>query len=136
MRVGFHPPAARLVAPGQRDIDAAFVRFWAVLDNRPIAFADLALLEQFAEQGERLAVTAKHQAAGRVTIEAMRQRRRTRQSEAQCIEIIFEGIAAFRPTMDRQSGRFVDHQHQPIAIQQAGKHLFRCHAETAITCAA
>jgi hypothetical protein len=38
--------------------------------------------------------------------------------------------------MDRQSGRFVDHQHQPVTVQKAGQHLFRCHAETAITCAA
>jgi len=136
VRVGFHPPAARLVASRQRNVDAPFVRFGAIIDNRPIAFADLALLEQLTEQSECLAVTTEHKAAGRVTIEPMRQRRRTRQSEPQCIEIVLEGIAALRAAMDRQPGRFVDHQHQPVTVQKAGEHLFRCHAETAITCAA
>src|SRR6476469_11057820 len=83
VRVGFHPPAARLVAPRERNVDAALVRLRTVLDNRPIAFADLALLEQLAEQSERLAVAAKHQAAGRVTVKPMRQRRWARQPEAQ-----------------------------------------------------
>jgi hypothetical protein len=35
--------------------------------------------------------------------------------------------------MHGQSRRLVDHQHQPISVEQAGEHLFRCHAETAIT---
>jgi hypothetical protein len=33
----------------------------------------------------------------------------------------------------RQARRLVDDQHHSIAVKQAGEHLFRCHAETAIT---
>jgi hypothetical protein len=34
-----------------------------------------------------------------------------------------------------QPCRLVDNQHEPVTVEQAGQHLFRCHAETAITCA-
>src|SRR6266508_2281764 len=38
--------------------------------------------------------------------------------------------------MDRQAGGLVDHEHQAVAIEHAGQHLFRCHGERAITAAA
>ena len=82
---------------------------------------------------ERFAVAAEHEAARGVTIEPMRQSRRTRQTEAQCIEIVLEGVATLRTPVHRQSRRFVNDQHQTVAIEQASDHLFRCHAETAIT---
>ena len=62
-----------------------------------------------------------------------------RQAEAQRVEMVLQALAALRPAMHREAGRLVDHQHQPVAVEQAGKHLFRCHghcpriAETAIT---
>src|ERR1051326_5205158 len=39
-----------------------------------------------------------------------------------------ERLAAFGSAMHREARRLVDHQHQPVAVEQAGKHLFRCHA--------
>jgi hypothetical protein len=75
----------------------------------------------------------KHQATGGVAIEPVRQCRRTRQSKTQRVEEVFEGLAALRPAVHRQARRLIDDQHHSIAIEQAGEHLFRCHAETAIT---
>jgi hypothetical protein len=34
--------------------------------------------------------------------------------------------------MHGQTRRLVDHQHQAVAIEQAGNEVFRCHAGTAI----
>ncbi len=133
--VSLHPPAPRFVALGERDIDSSLFGFWSAFDDGPIGFADLALLEQLAQQRQGLAVASEHQAPGRVAVEAMCQRGGARQAESQRVEIVLEGIAAFRPTMHGQPRRLVDHQHQPVAIEQAGEHLFRCHAETAITSA-
>src|SRR6185503_7592303 len=82
-----------------------------------------------------LAVACEHQAPGRVAVETMCQRGRARQAKSERVEIVLEGIAAFRPAMHGQSRRLVDHQHQPVAIEQAAERLFRCHAETAITSA-
>ena len=101
------------------------------------------LLEQLAELRQRLAVAAEHQAAGGVAVEPVRQRRRPRQAEAQRVEMILQAF----PTLSRRSGsamhghagRLVDHQHQPVAIEQPRHHLFRGHVlpvtcgETAIT---
>jgi len=78
---------------------------------------------------------SEHQAAGRVAVEAMCQRGCARQAESKRVEIVLEGIAALRPAMHGQSRRLVDHQHQPVAVEQACEHLFRCHPETAITSA-
>ena len=50
-------------------------------------------------------------------------------------ELVLKGIAALRSAMHGQPRRLVDHQHQPVAVEQAGERLFRCHAETAITSA-
>ncbi len=91
------------------------------------------MLEQGAEMRQRLAVAAEHQAARGVAVEPMRQRRRARQPEAQCVEMILEALAALRAPMHGHAGRLVDHQHQGIAIDEPSHHLFRCHNETAIT---
>src|SRR5450756_3024119 len=64
VRVGLHPPATLLIEFAKRNIDAAFLGGGHALDRRPIGFADLALLEKLAEQRERLAVAAEHQATG------------------------------------------------------------------------
>src|SRR3954447_18707950 len=52
--------------------------------------------------------------------------------------MVLQAFATLWPLVDRESGRLVDHQHQPIAVEEArnhlfGCHLFRSHAETAIT---
>ena len=48
------------------------------------------------------------------------QRRHARQAEAQTVEIVLEIVAAFRAAMHGDAGRLVEHQHQRIAIEQAG----------------
>ncbi len=133
-----HPPAPRHVEPAERQVDDAFVRLGRAFDDGPIGLADLAVLEQLAELRQRLAVAAEHQAAGRVAVEPMRQRRRPRQPEAQRVEMVLQAHPAFRAVMNGKTRRLVDHQHQPIAVEQPRHHLFRGHvfrdhAETAIT---
>ena len=61
-------------------------------------------------------MAAKHQAAGGVAVEPVRQRRRPRQSETQRVEMIFQAFAALGAAMHGKARRFVDHQHQPIAV--------------------
>ena len=134
--VCLHPPTARLVALGERNVDTAFVRSGSTFDHCPIALADFTLFEQLAEQRQRLSMPAEHKATGGVAVEPVSQCRRTRQSESQRIEIVLKSVAALRASMNRQSCRFVDDQHKSVAVKQAGEHLFRCHAETAITGAA
>src|SRR5262245_27595957 len=69
----------------------------------------------------------------------MGERGWTRQPEAQRVEIILETFAALRPFVDGQPRRFVDHQHQAVAIDEPSHYLFRGHGhlptldETAIT---
>jgi fused signal recognition particle receptor len=74
---------------------------------------------------KRLAMSPQHQASGRVTVEPVRQRRRPWQSEAQGIEMVFEARAALWAAMHRESGRFVNDEHQAVAIKDAGQHLVR-----------
>src|SRR5262245_1814858 len=131
--VDLHPPAPRVVAFRKGNVDSPVVGARSSLDHGPIAFAHLALLEQPAKQRQCLAMPTKHQATGGVAVEPVRQCRRARQPETQSVEEVFEGLAALRPALHRQARRLVDDQHHSIAIEQAGEHLFRCHAETAIT---
>jgi hypothetical protein len=42
-----------------------------------------------------------------------------------------QSLAALRAGMHRQTGGFVDHEHQGIAIQQTGHYLFRIHRASA-----
>ena len=129
--INLHPPAARGIAAAQRQVDQAGLLIRTAFDNRPIGFVDLALFEQVAERFERLAVTAQHQTARRIAIEPMRQRRSARQAEFQNPEIGLQRImfaeCGFGAAMHGNAGRFVNHQHQRIAIQQAGEEIFFCH---------
>ena len=72
---------------------------------------------------------AEHQAARRVAIEPMRQGGVARQAKAQRREIILDIFAAFRAAMDRDPGRLVDDQHQPVAIKKARGQLFCRHGQ-------
>ena len=129
-RVGLLPPAAFGVEPSERHVDDSGVLGRAALDDGPIGLADLAVLEQQAEMGGRLAVTAEHEASRRVAIEPVGEDRRARQAEAQRAEGILERDAALvvgaaRSAMHGQAGGLVDDQHQPVAIKQPRQHLFR-----------
>src|SRR5271166_6433207 len=53
----------------------------------------------------------------------MRQRRRPRQPEAQRAEVIFQAFAAFGTAMHGDARRFVDHQHQAVAIKEPRHHF-------------
>ena len=134
--VCLHPPTARVVSLSERDIDTALTRFRSPFDHGPVAFANVPLLEQFTEQSQRLAVSAENQAACGVAVEPVCQRRRTRQAEPQCIEIVLESIAA----LWARDAPAVPPACRPPASGRRdrgpGQHLFRCHAETAITGAA
>ena len=135
VRIVLHPPAAGVVEPAERHIDAALVRLRPALDHGPIGLADLAVAEQQVEVGQRLPVAAEHQAAGGFLVEPMRQRRQPRQAKAQRIEIVLDARAALRPSalVHGKPGGLVDDQHQPVAVEQAAPHLFRCHGGTGIT---
>jgi hypothetical protein len=106
-------------------------------DHRPIGLLNRAGFEQPAEQRQRLAMASEHQAAGGVAIEPVRERRRSRQPEAQRVEMILKALATLGAAMDREAGRLVDHQHEPVAVEQPRHHLFGGHVayftETAIT---
>ncbi len=75
-------------------------------------------------------------------IEPVRERRRARPPKTQRVEMRVERVAALRPAVHGKARRLVDHQYQPVAVEQAGEHLFRRHdalpryVETAITGAA
>src|SRR6185312_1080074 len=97
--VSFHPPAARFVALGKRDIDPPLCGLWFAFDDGPITFTNLALLEQLTQQRQGFPVASEHQAPGRVAVEAVRECGRPRQTEPQCVEIVLEGIATFRSAM-------------------------------------
>jgi len=127
VRVRLLPPAALGIAPAERHIDRARSLIRATFDNRPIGLVDFTVLEQQAEMRARLAVTAEHEAAGRVAIQPMRQNRRARQAKAQRVEIILQRRAAFirgalRTAMHRNAGRLVDHQHQSVTVQKPRLH--------------
>src|SRR5262245_17466026 len=40
--------------------------------------------------------------------------------------MVLQALASLGAAVDRDTGWLVDHQHQPIAVQQASHHLFRC----------
>src|SRR5262245_16191520 len=72
--VSLHPPASRFVALGKRDVDLPSCGLRSAFDDGPIAFTDLALLEELAQQRQRLAMASEYQAPGGVAVEAMCQR--------------------------------------------------------------
>ena len=91
-------------------------------------------------------MAAEHEAAGGVAVEPVGERGGARQAEAQGAEIILKRLAApiatLRAAVHGKARRLVDHQHQPVAVEQTGQHLFRRHnqlpnsAETGIRGAA
>ena len=128
--VVFHPPAARFVEAAQRKFDGSLIGGGRAFDHRPIGLLDRAGFEQPAEQRQRLAMASEHQAAGGVAIEPVRKRRRSRQPEAQRVEMILKALATLGAAMDREAGRLVDHQHEPVAVEEARHHLFGGHVPT------
>lgn len=131
-RIDLHPPAARRIEPAKRQIDQPFRLLRTVLDDSPIELVHLPVLEQFTQLFQSLMVSSQDQAAGRVAIEPMGERGRARQAEAQRIEIGFQIFAAFRALMHGDARRFVDHEHQTVAIKKAIIKFFRRHGEQAI----
>ena len=127
-RIDLHPPAATAIETPERQVDQAFVLRRVPFHDRPIGLCDLALLEQEAELFERLVVAPEHQAARRVAIEPVHEGGVARQTKAQRRKIIFDIFAAFRAAMDRDPGRLVDDQHQPVAIEKPRDQLFPGHA--------
>ena len=122
-----HPPAARLIEAAERKRDGAFVGVGRTFDHRPIGFFHRAGFEQFAERRQRLAVAAEHEATGGVAVEPMRERRRPRQSEAERVEMVLQAFAALGAAMHGKTCRFVDHQHEPVAVEEPRHHLFGGH---------
>ncbi len=87
-----------------------------------------------------LAVAAEHEAAGSVLVEAVGQGRRTRQTEPQGVEMVFEAAAALGAAVDRHARRLVHDQHQPVPVEDtvqeiSGSNGFKLHDETGITAA-
>ena len=81
---------------------------------------DIAAGRVFAtELRQRLGVAAQHQHAGRVGIEPVGERRRPRQAVAQIVETFFEIGRAAGTGMHGEPGRLVDHQDQPVAMEDA-----------------
>jgi hypothetical protein len=80
-------------------------------------------------------VAAEDEAARCVLVETVRGLRAAGQAEAQGVEMMKQGLAALGAGMHRQTGRFVDHEHQGIAIQQSAYYLFRIHDASAIEAA-
>ena len=71
-------------------------------DDRPIGLGDLALLEQEPQFLQRLMMSPEHEAAGGVAVEPVCERRLSRQSEPQRVEIVLEAQAAFRAPHGRR----------------------------------
>src|SRR5215472_9036334 len=89
------------------------------LDDGPIDVFGLAAREQCAEAAQRLRMPAKDEATGGVAVETMRERRRMRQTEAQLIKRALEVGTPARPGMHGDPRRFVEHEDQPVAIEDA-----------------
>ena len=62
---------------------------------------------------------AEDKAPAGIAVEAMRERRRMRQAEPQSIEAAFEIRAATGTGVDRDPGRLVDDQYEPVAIEDS-----------------
>ena len=123
-RVRLLPPAAFRITASERHVDGARVFGRAAFDNSPISLRNLAVLEQQAKRGGRLAVAAEHEATGSVLVQSVCQHRRARQAERQRPEGGFQIGAALGAAMHGQSRWFVDHQHQTIAVKHAGEDFF------------
>ena len=74
-------------------------------------------------------MTPEHQATGGFAVEAVGEGRVAGQSETQGFEIVLEARAALRAAMDRHARRFVEHEHQSIAIEQPRSCFFGRHED-------
>jgi fused signal recognition particle receptor len=140
MRVRLHPPAPGLIEPTEWQCDGALIGVGAALNHSPISLAHLAMLEQKPQMSKRFAMASEHEASGGVLVQTMRQGRGPRQAEPQGVEIVLKAGAAFRSAMHRETGGFVDDQHQAVAVEHPGQHIFwsdvfKRHDETGITAA-
>ncbi|MET3325892.1 hypothetical protein ABIF54_003145 [Bradyrhizobium japonicum] len=119
--IGLLPPAALGIEPAERHIDGAFVLGGPAFDHGPVGLADLAVLEQQAERGGRLAMAAEDEATGGVLVQPVGQHRRPRQAETERVEGCLQIGAALGAAMHRQTGRLVDDQHQSVAMEHAAQ---------------
>ena len=70
-------------------------------------------------------MASQHETAGSVLVEPVGQHRRPRQAEAQAVERSLQIGAALGAAMHGQAGRFVDDQHQAVAVEHAGLDFVR-----------
>src|SRR5215813_6582738 len=124
LRVRFLPPAALGILSPERQLDNAFVLGGTALDDGPIGLVYLAMLEQKAERGGRLAMAAQHETTRGVLVEPMCEHRRPRQAKSQCIERCFKVGTALGPAMHRQTSGLVDDQHQAVAMKNPRPNFF------------
>jgi len=76
-------------------------------------------------------MSSEHETPCCVAVQPMRERGRSRQTEAQRLEIVFERSAAFRSAMHGDAGGLIEDEHQPVAIEQARSCFFRRHEDIA-----
>ena len=128
VRIVLHPPAARCVLrPSGKSMRPSSLRRPA-LDHRPIGLADACrCLNSRPSSASALRWRPSTRQPEVSLVEPVRQRRRARQAEAQRVEIVLEALAPLRPLVHGEARRLVDHQHQPVAVEQASYYLFRCH---------
>ena len=127
-RVDDHAPSGAAGLLAQPRLDAAFRRVGDSGDHSPVDLLDLAIGEQPTEPAQCLWVAAQHQAAGGVAVEPVGEGGRVRQAEAQQRKPVLQMRTATRPGMDRDPGRLVDDQYQPVAVQHALDQLVRPHS--------
>ena len=75
--------------------------------------------------GRNPAVGRQGPAHHAAVIPAESEARRLRQAEAQGVELLLEVRAAAGAGVDGDAGGLVDHQHQAVAVEQAGEEAFR-----------
>ena len=132
LRIVLLPPADIGVEAAERHVYFAFFGIRAAFDDGPVGLVDRTVAKQLAELRQRLAMAAENEAAGCIAVEPVRQCRGARQPKTQRIEVVFQGfpapiLAVRRAAVHGHAGRLVDHQHQPVAIEEPRHHLFRSH---------
>ena len=86
-------------------------------DNGPIDFFHSTSGEQPAQPAQRLGMPAEDEAATGVAVEAMSERRRMGQTEAQLIKGAFEIWTAAGSAVHGNPRRLVDDQYEPVTIE-------------------
>ena len=69
----------------------------------------------------------EHEAARRIAVEPVRQGRYAGQAEPQAVKMCLEAVAALGPGMDREADRLIEHQHQGVAVEKAGRKVYSGH---------